>query len=97
MLSACGPNGFRRIGLIFLTVTADHLHLYTMSIIRCESVTSTYNYNVRYDGVGAPPKQSASLGHCSQLAVFSLISSEKCKDSLSFEETKYYEEVSVNS
>ena len=37
---------------------------------RCLHVCWRYGYTVRFDGVGDPPPESAFLGHCSQIAVF---------------------------
>lgn len=37
---------------------------------RCDDVAKKYCYSVEYGGVGDPPNESVSLGHCSQIAVF---------------------------
>ena len=40
------------------------------SHFRCEKTATEFGYTVTYDGVGEPTEGNSSVGHCSQMALF---------------------------
>ena len=61
----------------------------TIALVRCSEVAERYGYSVEYSGVGAPPRGREDLGHCSQIATFTLQASSPLSNELQSVGTPY--------
>ena len=60
---------------VFLSLLSPSLFS-SLPFLRCSRVADQYGYSVDIGGVGAPPINRTDLGHCSQVATFTLLSND---------------------
>ena len=60
--------------LIQLDIHTDFIKMcvHCVGATRCSEVAREFGYSVEFSGVGDPPSGQEGLGHCSQIATFTL-------------------------